>query len=45
LADGQETLRDWILTQDAVHIDETGWRTVGDSRALWGIEHPASVDL
>jgi Transposase IS66 family len=28
-------LRDWILAQDAVHVDETGWRTAGDSRALW----------
>jgi transposase len=28
-------LRSWILDQDAVHVDETGWRTSGDSRALW----------
>ncbi|MGN6169760.1 MAG: IS66 family transposase [Solirubrobacteraceae bacterium] len=28
-------LRDWILGQGAVHVDETGWRTAGDSRALW----------
>jgi transposase len=28
-------LRDWILAQDAVHVDETGWRTAGDARALW----------
>jgi len=28
-------LRDWILAQDALHVDETGWRTAGDSRALW----------
>jgi transposase len=28
-------LRDWILAQDALHVDETGWRTSGDSRALW----------
>ena len=40
LADGQAALRDWILTQDAVHVDETGWRTAGDSRALWGMSTP-----
>ena len=28
-------LRDWVLAQDALHVDETGWRTAGDSRALW----------
>jgi transposase len=28
-------LRDWVLDQSAVHVDETGWRTAGDSRALW----------
>jgi transposase len=37
LADGYEALRSWILGQDAVHVDETGWRTAGDSRALWGM--------
>lgn len=37
-------LRDSILTQHAVHVDETGWRTAGDSRALWGMCTPdASV--
>ncbi len=40
LADGHEALRDWILTQHAVHVDETGWRTAGDSRALWGMCTP-----
>jgi transposase len=40
LADGHEALRAWILAQDAVHVDETGWRTAGDSRALWGISTP-----
>jgi transposase len=40
LADGHEALRDWILEQDAVHVDETGWRTAGDSRALWGMSTP-----
>ena len=28
-------LRARILCQDALHVDETGWRTAGDSRALW----------
>jgi transposase len=35
LAGPYEQLRDWILAQDALHVDETGWRTAGDSRALW----------
>ena len=33
-------LRDWILGQDALHVDETGWRTAGDSRALWAATSP-----
>jgi len=28
-------LQDWVLDQGAVHIDETGWRTRGEGRALW----------
>ena len=28
-------LQDWVLDQGAVHVDETGWRTSGDARALW----------
>jgi transposase len=28
-------LQDWVLDQDAVHVDETGWRTRGEGRALW----------
>jgi transposase len=40
LADGHEALRGWILGQRAVHVDETGWRTAGDSRALWGMSTP-----
>jgi transposase len=35
LCDPHASLRDWILGQDALHVDETGWRTAGDSRALW----------
>jgi transposase len=28
-------LQDRVLDQHAVHVDETGWRTRGDGRALW----------
>ncbi|HEU5354682.1 MAG TPA: IS66 family transposase [Actinocrinis sp.] len=35
LAGPHTQLHDWMLDQRAVHIDETGWRTAGDSRALW----------
>jgi transposase len=28
-------LQDWVLDQRAVHVDETGWRTRGEGRALW----------
>lgn len=35
LAGPYDRLRDWILGQAALHVDETGWRTAGDSRALW----------
>jgi len=28
-------LQDWVLEQSAVHVDETGWRTRGEGRALW----------
>ena len=28
-------LQDWVLDQTAVHVDETGWRTRGEGRALW----------
>jgi transposase len=35
LAGPYERLRDWVLGQAALHVDETGWRTAGDSRALW----------
>ena len=33
-------LRDFIRAQAALHVDETGWRTAGDSRALWGLTTP-----
>jgi len=35
LAGPHSDLRDWVLGQPALHVDETGWRTAGDSRALW----------
>ena len=35
LAGPYRQLRDWIRSQDALHVDETGWRSAGDSRALW----------
>ena len=35
LAGPYRQLRDWIRCQDALHVDETGWRSAGDSRALW----------
>jgi hypothetical protein len=37
LADGHETLHGWILSRGALHVDETGWRTAGDSRARCGL--------
>jgi transposase len=38
-------LQDWVLDQPAVHVDETGWRTSGDGRALWGASTPDAVFL
>ena len=35
LAGPHTQLEDWVLEQGVVHVDETGWRTAGDSRALW----------
>jgi transposase len=35
-------LRAWVLGQRAVHVDETGWRTAGDSRALWTMTAPSA---
>jgi transposase len=35
-------LCDWIRDQDALHIDETGWRTAGDARALWTMTAPGA---
>jgi hypothetical protein len=36
-----DRLRDWVLRQAALHVDETGWRTAGDSRALWTMRTPS----
>jgi transposase len=38
-------LHDWVLDQGAVHVDETGWRTGGDGRALWTATTPDAVLL
>jgi transposase len=38
-------LQDWVLDQPAVHVDETGWRTSGEGRALWGASTPDAVFL
>jgi transposase len=35
LAGPHAQLEDWVSDQAVLHIDETGWRTAGDSRALW----------
>jgi transposase len=36
-------LHDWVLDQGAVHVDETGWRTSGEGRALWTATTPAAA--
>src|SRR5947209_7888310 len=38
-------LQDWVLDQGAVHVDETGWRTSGESRALWTATTPEATFL
>jgi transposase len=38
-------LQDFVLDQPAVHVDETGWRTSGNGRALWGASTPDAVFL
>jgi transposase len=35
LAGPHERLEDWVRGQRVLHVDETGWRTAGDARALW----------
>jgi Transposase IS66 family len=38
-------LQDWVLDQGAVHVDETGWRTKGEGRALWTATTPEATFL
>jgi transposase len=38
-------LGDQVLQAPAVHVDETGWRTKGDARALWTANTPSAVFL
>ena len=38
-------LQDWVLDQEAVHVDETGWRTRGEGRALWTATTPQATFL
>jgi transposase len=38
-------LHDWVLRQGAVHVDETGWRTRGEGRALWTATAPGATFL
>ena len=38
-------LADKVLAAPAAHIDETGWRTNGDPRALWSATTPDAVFL
>jgi transposase len=46
LADPYQDIRAFIGAQAALHVDETGWRTAGQGRALWGLNTPdASVFL
>jgi transposase len=40
LAGPYQQLHDWTWAQDALHVDQTGWRTAGDSRALWTMTAP-----
>jgi transposase len=42
LAGPHTGLRDWVLAQPALHVDETGWRTAGDARAVGG-DNPGCV--
>jgi transposase len=38
-------LRDWVLDREAVHGDETGWRTRGEGRAVWTATTPEATFL
>lgn len=43
LAGPHAQLEDWVLGQAVLHVDETGWRTAGDSRALWAATNPRAA--
>ena len=43
LAGPHSHLHDWVLDQAAVHVDETGWKTSGDRRALWTASTPQAA--
>ena len=43
LAGPQLELADWVLDQGAVHVDETGWQTSGEGRALSTATTPAAA--
>jgi transposase len=45
LAGPHAQLHDWLLDQHAVHVDETGRRTAGDSRALWTLTNAGATLL
>ena len=45
LAGAHLHLQDWVLDQAAVHVDETGWRTRGEARALWTASTPEATFL
>ena len=45
LAGAHLQLEDWMLDQTALHVDETGWRTAGDSRASWTLTSPAAASF
>jgi transposase len=37
LAEPHDDLLDWLRAAHAINMDETGWRTAGQRRALWGV--------
>jgi transposase len=43
LAGPHAQLEDWVLGQGVLHVDETGWRTAGDSRALWTLTNAGAA--
>jgi transposase len=38
-------LQDWVLDQGVVYVDEAGWRTNGESRAVWTATTPEATFL